>query len=192
MHQIHKNLFVGPRSDYENDVAHRKGWRVVHAAKEPYHREAVGYRGTSPPPSHPEYLFAKREHRLMLNLIDAPVEVDIPKAIFDAALAFIYEGLASGDQLLIHCNHGVSRSASIGLLFLWHYYRHSSGGEFPANGRDLQPHLPTTQPWEGDSPFPDHPLARIWSTTKTCRLIKAVERATVPPLRSMCESSRSL
>lgn len=121
MREIHKNLFIGPQSAYESDVAHRRGWRVVHATKEPYHRQAVGYQGADPAPGHPEYLFARRGHRLMLNLIDAPVEVDIPKAIFHIALAFIQEGLTSGEKVLVHCSEGVSRSASIGLLFLRQY-----------------------------------------------------------------------
>ena len=59
----------------------------------------------------------------MLNLIDAPIEVEIPKGIYDAALAFIHEGLASGSRVLIHCDQGVSRSASVGLLYL---RRHTS------------------------------------------------------------------
>lgn len=118
MREIHHNLFVGPQLDYEEDIAHQDGWWVVHAAKEPYHRRAVGYEGADPPRQHPEYFAAKRDHRLMLNLIDAPVEVDIPKAIFDTALLFIDDGLRSDAKVLVHCNQGVSRSASIGLLYL--------------------------------------------------------------------------
>jgi hypothetical protein len=121
MIEIHKNLFVGPRTDYETAVAGKQGWWVVHATKEPYHREAVGYEGADPERAHPEYLFARRGQRLMLNLIDAPVEVDIPKEIFDAALLFVQEGLQSGASVLIHCEQGVSRSASIGLLYLRRY-----------------------------------------------------------------------
>ena len=121
MHEIHQNLFIGPQSDYENDVAYQEGWWVVHAAKEPYHRTTVGYSGTDAQPSHPEYLSARRGNRLMLNLIDAPVEVDIPRAIYDTALAFVHEGLLSGSRVLIHCQQGVSRSASVGLLYLRHH-----------------------------------------------------------------------
>lgn len=118
MREICRNLFVGPREDYESGVAHQEGWWVVHAAKEPYHRRAVGYTGAEPEASHPEYLFAQRGHRLMLNLIDAPVPVDIPKGIFDVAISFVHEGLVSGAKVLIHCDQGLSRSASIGLLYL--------------------------------------------------------------------------
>ncbi len=118
MREICHNCFVGPREDYENLVAREEGWWVVHATKEPYHRRAVGYEGADPEPSHPEYLAARRGRRLILNLIDAPVAVEIPRMIFDTALSFIHEGLLSGARVLIHCDQGVSRSASIGLLYL--------------------------------------------------------------------------
>jgi hypothetical protein len=118
MVEIHENLFVGPRSDYQQSVAGQPGWWVVHATKEPCHRQAVGYDGADPEMEHPEYLVARRGQRLMLNLIDAPVEVDIPKEIFDGALVFVHEGLQSGAKVLIHCEQGVSRSAAIGLLYL--------------------------------------------------------------------------
>ena len=121
LRQIYNNLFIGPKTAYENDVAFRKGWRVIHATKEPYHRQTVGYVNTDPPSDHPEYLVAKRKHRLMLNLIDASVEVEIPRRIFDDAISFIHEGLMSGSSVLVHCEQGISRSASIGLLYLRRY-----------------------------------------------------------------------
>jgi len=118
MIEIYPNLFVGPKGDYEQTVRHENGWYVVHAAKELYHRQAVGYVGPDAPTDHPEYLFARRGARLMLNLIDAPVQVDIPRRIFDVALEFIDGGLRSGHRLLVHCIEGRSRSASVGLLYL--------------------------------------------------------------------------
>ena len=116
--------------DYENNVAHQEGWRIVHATKEPYHRRTVGYEGTDASPSHPEYLVARRGHRMMLNLIDAPVEVDIPRIIYDSALSFIHEGLQSGAKVLIHCEQGVSRSASIGMLYLRCYTNRIPAAQF--------------------------------------------------------------
>jgi hypothetical protein len=118
VHEIHPGLFVGPQTDYERLVAGRPGWSIVHAAKEPFHREAVGYAGANPDKDAGEYFVARRGHRLMLNLIDAPIDVDIPETIFQTALAFIHERLAAGDKVMIHCEQGVSRSATIGLLYL--------------------------------------------------------------------------
>lgn len=116
--EVHPGLYVGWRGAYEHAVRHLDGWYVVHAAKEPYHRQTVGYDGPEPPPEHPERLVARRGSRLMLNLVDAPAAVDIPRALFDAALDFIHEGLSTGHRVLVHCEMGISRSPSIALLYL--------------------------------------------------------------------------
>lgn len=118
MIEICERVWVGDQNDYEFDVRRRQGWSVVHACKEPYHRQSVGYAGRSCSPSNPEYLMARRGNRLMLNLADVPNPAWIQPAVIDAALAFIDERLAAGDNVLIHCNQGRSRSAVIGLLYL--------------------------------------------------------------------------
>jgi protein-tyrosine phosphatase len=91
---------------------------VLHACIEPYHRQLLGYAGRAAPKTHPEYLFARRERRLYLNIVDADDPNYIPKEIIDEALAFIEEGIRSGENVLVHCNQGESRSPSIGLLYL--------------------------------------------------------------------------
>ncbi len=118
MIEVYPLLHVGNEHVYETIVRHRPDWRVVHACKEPYHRRALGYSGRAAPKTHPEYLIAKREHRLVLNLVDAPDPAYIPHAIIDAALAFIHQSLADGTNVLVHCNEGFSRAPSIALLYL--------------------------------------------------------------------------
>jgi len=70
MIEIVTNLFIGSQDDYELTVRHETGWRVIHACKEPYHRQALGYRGQGAPRNDPEYLVAVRGERLMLNMVD--------------------------------------------------------------------------------------------------------------------------
>lgn len=118
MIEIYPNLFIGNEHDYETKVRHEHGWYIVHACKEPYHRQALGYSGRAAPKDHPEYLIARRGNRLILNLVDAPDPAYIPKEIIDASLEFIGTSLTSGNRVLVHCNEGCSRSASIGLLYL--------------------------------------------------------------------------
>jgi len=118
MIEIYPNLYIGNMQDYEKHVKHQKGWWVVHACKDPYHRQALGYRTRGAPKDHPEYLWARRGHRLILNLVDAADPAYIPKEIIDTALKFIQEGLSEGARVLVHCNQGESRSAAIGLLYL--------------------------------------------------------------------------
>jgi len=122
MIEIYQNLYIGTQEDYEVAVETHETWCVVHACQSPYHCLAVTYSplGTVPP-DHPEHLVARRGNRLMLNLVDARDPADVPKEAIDAALSFIDRCLAAGRPVLVHCGFGVSRSASIGLLYLAAY-----------------------------------------------------------------------
>ncbi|MFP4029619.1 MAG: phosphatase [Candidatus Brocadiia bacterium] len=121
MIEIYPGLYVGNEIDYERTVKGQEGWRVVHACKEPYHRQLLGYKGRGAPKDHPEYLVAERGNRLFLNFVDAHDPDYIPKEIVDSALSFAREGLNAGFQVLVHCNLGQSRSPSLGLLYLAAY-----------------------------------------------------------------------
>lgn len=118
MIEIYPNLFVGHQGDYEYQVKGQDGWAVVHACKEPYHRQLIGYRTRGAPKDHPEYFFAERGNRLYLNLVDAPNPAYIPKEIIDKAIEFIHEKLSEGLKVLVHCNQGESRSPGIAFLYL--------------------------------------------------------------------------
>jgi hypothetical protein len=118
MIEVYKKLFIGTETDFEVSVKGREGWFIVHACKEPYHRALLGYSGRGAPKGHPEYLFAKRNKRLFLNLVDADDPAYIPDEIMQEALRFIDDALQSGQKCLVHCNLGESRSPSIGLLYL--------------------------------------------------------------------------
>jgi ATP-dependent DNA helicase RecG len=118
MIEIHPNLYVGHQGDYEYQVKGQDGWAVVHACKEPYHRQLLGYTARGAPKDHSEYLFAERGNRLYLNLVDANDPACIPKEIIDKAIAFTHEKLAEGLKVLVHCNQGESRSPGIGFLYL--------------------------------------------------------------------------
>ncbi len=53
MIEIHPNLYVGHQGDYEYLVQGQDGWAVVHACKEPYHRNLLGYTTRGAPKDHP-------------------------------------------------------------------------------------------------------------------------------------------
>jgi hypothetical protein len=111
------NLFVGNQAYYENQDFDDR-WAFVLAAKEPWHRSAIGYTGRACDKTHPEYLMARRDNKLILNLVDAPKAEFFDKRIIDAALEFIDERLKLGLMVFIACNEGKSRSASICMLYL--------------------------------------------------------------------------
>lgn len=121
MIEIYNNLFIGSQDDYENNIKHKTDWSVIHACKDPNHRELLGYQGRSAPKDHQEYFFAYRGDRLFLNLIDPPNPDFIPKLIIDEALKFINLTLKIGKKILVHCNQGESRAPGIGFLYLVAY-----------------------------------------------------------------------
>lgn len=130
MIEIHPDLYIGNEYDSERNVRHEPGWCVVHACKEPYHRQALGYTGRAAPKNHPEYLVARRDNRLILNLVDAPDPAYIPQEIIDTALEYIDTSLRAGNHVLVHCNEGRSRSPGIGLLYLTTYTDRFKGVDF--------------------------------------------------------------
>lgn len=116
MIEVHDNLFVGSQDD-EASIHDRSAWFIVHACKEPYHRQALGYTGRAAAKDHPEYLIARRPGCLILNLVDVADFNYISAQIIDAALGDIQQNIASS-RVLVHCNQGMSRSPGIAFLYL--------------------------------------------------------------------------
>lgn len=121
MREIISNLYVGNQEDFENTIFLPYEWSFVLAAKEPWHRQTLGYTGRAAPRDHPEYLIARRDDKLILNLVDAPKSIFFNKDVIDAGLDFIKEELNKGKKVLVCCNQGESRSPSIALLYLVKY-----------------------------------------------------------------------
>lgn len=118
MIEVAPRLFVGNQIDYEKHVKGKVGWSIVHAAKEPYHRQALGYKGHGCDRNDAEYLYAYRDNRLILNMIDAPKPEFFRDEMIEAALGFIRRELGGSNNVLVHCNQGGSRAPSLALLYL--------------------------------------------------------------------------
>lgn len=114
MVEVYNNLYVGEDTDL---LSTNKKWFIVHCAKEPYHRQAVGYKGRALEKTHKEYLFAERGQELSLNVVDTESPDYFCKEIFDKAINFIDLGLMQG-KVLVQCNKGQSRSPSIAFLYM--------------------------------------------------------------------------
>lgn len=119
MIEVIPNLFVGSEIDEQRLRGH-EGWFFIHACKEPYHRQALGYTGRAAAKNHPEYLIARRPGRLILNLVDVDNPDYISADIIDAALEAIRDNI-DANKILLHCNQGQSRSPGIALLYLLKY-----------------------------------------------------------------------
>lgn len=117
MIEVIENLLIGSQLDYENNVKFQLNWYVIQACKEPYHREALGYSGRAFSSTHPEYLIARRENRLILNLVDGNDHRYFSSEILDTALDEVDKNI-NDNRILVHCNQGCSRSPMIGLLYM--------------------------------------------------------------------------
>lgn len=121
MIQVYPKLYVGDGASGDTVAGHiasGEPWAVVHAAKEPWHRQLLGYHGRSAPKDHPEYLWAVRGPRMYLNMIDAPSAAFVSPKMVLAALDFIDSHRKEGLKVLVHCNQGMSRSPTLALLYL--------------------------------------------------------------------------
>jgi hypothetical protein len=144
MIKVAENLWVGNSDDHDDlwrDQGARtsgENWKCICAAKYPWHREALGYTTRAAPKDDPEYLWAERDDRLILNLIDPPASDLIPPILIERALNYIEDntgapsqraclcvsaclcrGRQARRQVLVHCNNGKSRAPAIALLYLF-------------------------------------------------------------------------
>ena len=119
MVEVYKSLFVGKQNDYENNPLYFNGWGVVHACKEPYHRNLLGYTGRGAPRDDPRYLFGyDLNQHLVLNIVDCDNPAFFADSMIDEAINYVIKYLKEGKKVLIHCNQGESRAPSIALMVL--------------------------------------------------------------------------
>src|SRR5262245_29122461 len=123
MKEVAPKLWVGNQADAEQLDQFGSDWAIVFSAKEPWHRELLGYKTRGAPTDHAEYLWGVRGKRLYLNLIDAPDPKYVNRSMMDAAVAFIGNQLAILDPdkpeaVGIFCNQGQSRAPTLAMLYL--------------------------------------------------------------------------
>ena len=127
MISVYPNLYVGTDDDFEKVVRDMKGWAVVHADREPYHRRLLGYDTEHPPMNHPEFFAALRNDRLFLNLNDPEDTENLPKIILDTALNFIHLSLLGGKRVLVNSSNGINAAPVLALLYIASYSDRFSG-----------------------------------------------------------------
>lgn len=119
MVEVYTNLYVGNQDDFLKNQSFFKDWAVVHACKEPFHRNLLGYTGRAAPKDDPRYLFGydKLGH-LVLNIVDCDNPKFFADIMIDEAINYVIKNLKEGKKVLIHCNQGESRAPSIAFLVL--------------------------------------------------------------------------
>lgn len=119
MKEIIENLFIGNQRDYE-EYKNNSNFYFVLAAKNPWHKEELGYTEKSCDKKDPEYLAAFRENRLVLNIVDAPKKEFFNILLFNYSNYFIKEALENNKNVMICCNKGESRSSAIAIWYMIH------------------------------------------------------------------------
>ena len=116
MVEIHKNLFIGNDADCE-ECMEKPDFAIVHACKSCY-ENGLKYSG-SLPETHPEYLVYEEGNSIYLNLLDMPNEflTKYTHPIFGRTMEFVHREIKT-KKVLVHCNYGMSRSPSLGLVYL--------------------------------------------------------------------------
>lgn len=117
MEQIIDGLYLG--SDKDVAAAKERGYARLCACKdgEDSHRSMLGY-DTMSAPKGEDYYFARKGNVMALNLIDVDDPLMIPDKVIDEGLDFIREMQVKGRKLLVHCNAGHSRSATLVFMYL--------------------------------------------------------------------------
>jgi protein-tyrosine phosphatase len=110
MVEIDKGVYIGNCSDYEFNKD-KQDMNFINACKYPYWKEYVGNHCNNG-------LYAYENNRLICNLVDADDVNYIPKEIINECVGFIEKSVSAGKNILINCNEGRSRSATIGLIYL--------------------------------------------------------------------------
>ena len=116
MKEIYDGLYLGNDKSVDEFLDLHPDGVIIHAAKDPWHRNKLGYTGRGAPKDHPDYLFAETDDELFLNLVDAAKPEFIPEDCFKEALSFFTaHHIICERPILIHCNQGKSRGP--GVLF---------------------------------------------------------------------------
>lgn len=93
-------------------------FNIVHAAKDLFHKEFVGYVGKKCPPN---YYYYEDEKHASLCIIDFPSNSQwnfFPEEMLKSTMNFIDRSLDNGKKVYIHCNQGMSRAPSIAFMYL--------------------------------------------------------------------------
>ena len=117
MENIIRGLYIG--SDKDVPTAKARMYARLCACKdgEDSHRSMLEYTTMSAPEGK-NYLTVRDGDVMALNLIDVDDPEMIPDKVLDEGLMFIREMQEKGRILLVHCNAGHSRSATLVLMYL--------------------------------------------------------------------------
>ena len=117
MIEVANRLYLNPGYPPQvllNSLKANVDWALVHSARDPWYTQCVGKKSSVDP----EYLSAWRGNELFMNIVDVPDQNFFSHALIDPAITFMWLNYSRGKNVLIHCDAGEHRSATIMLLFM--------------------------------------------------------------------------
>jgi len=114
--EVTKGIWCGDADGWERYRYNRYG-SAVHCCKEPYHREALGYKGRGAPQGD-EYLYAIRGNEISLNMVDVDMVDWISDEMVIKAIEFIDRMVREGKVVYVHCNEGHSRGPGVCMAYM--------------------------------------------------------------------------
>lgn len=141
------DLFIGSRVDYNK--LEQEDWVFVHVTQTIHYKlmEWDWYQN-EPDKSHPCFIIYENHNRLSLNWVDGSCQYFEKMGsidIFIQILDFIDKWIDK-KKVLIHCDHGESRSPTIGLLYLAKRLKMISNSSFQDAKRDFIKFYPGYSP----------------------------------------------
>lgn len=139
MRLICPDIWVGNIRDYRKAKS-----LAILSACQTVHYERLGWNRRTVDKDSPHYIILERGNHLSLNWIDGPARYyeSGGLSVFSLVLDFIQENT----PILIHCDQGKSRSATLGLLYLAKRARSISNASFEAARDDFRIIYPDYQP----------------------------------------------
>ncbi len=113
MTEVYNNLYIGTVSD----CAVAYDMAILHACKT-CHKRTLGYSHSPSKDDENHLIYKPDSDNLYLNLLDLDIlEKEYTDIIVRESIEFIDRHIKT-KPVLVHCDFGVSRSASIGMLYL--------------------------------------------------------------------------
>lgn len=121
MEEILPRLYIGDDEDYKKikDLPTGSEWFTLRCCKygDGGHQQTLNYH-TLGAPDGPNKYVAKVGNHAALNLLDLDDPYHIPVEMIQAGIDYITDQLEKGKKVLVACNAGHSRSATIVLMWM--------------------------------------------------------------------------
>lgn len=159
MYKIYKTLYLGSALSYEN-LKNKDKWFIIQATQEAYYNvmREIKYKNDTKSECSD---WIELPNRMALNLEDSSNESHINTEAIEKCLRTIDLKLQKNQDVLVHCKFGMSRSASIVLLYLFKFTNFFQSKDFLEVEREFKEIYSPYRPTNGIRRFLITSLAKL-------------------------------